>query len=62
VLEEHVNATLTSAIEDQPAWFAGHQEPVLTLAAAAAFAAGAAIVTGAYAAGAAMGSTQPTHQ
>lgn len=57
MLEAHVNATLTLPAEEQPAWSAGEQGPVLTLAAAAAFAAGAAIVTGAYAAGAAAGGT-----
>lgn len=63
MLEEYADATLTLPIQEQQAWFAGDQEPVLTLAAAAAFAAGAAIVTGAYAAGAAMGgSTHPQPQ
>jgi hypothetical protein len=56
VLEEYANATLTLPVEEQPAWFVGEQEPVMTVvAAAAAFVAGAAIVTGAYAAGAAAG-------
>lgn len=52
MLEEHVNATLTLPIEDQPAEFMGDQEPVLTLA---AFAGGVALVTAAYAAGKAAG-------
>lgn len=55
MLEEHVNATLTLPIEDQPAQFLGDKEPTMTLVAAAAFTAGAAIVTGAYAAGKAAG-------
>ncbi len=57
MLEEYANATLTLPIEDQPARYMGDQAPVLTVVAVAAFAAGAAIVTGAYAAGAAMGGT-----
>ena len=57
MLEEYVNATLALPIEDQPAGYLGDQAPVLTVVAVAAFAAGAAIVTGAYAAGAAMGGT-----
>jgi hypothetical protein len=56
MLEEHVNATLTLPIEDQPAQFLADQEPVMTVfAAAAAFAGGAALVTGAYAVGKAVG-------
>lgn len=56
VLEEHVNATLNLPIEDQEAEFRIDQGPVMTvLATAAAFTAGAAIVTGAYAAGKAVG-------
>lgn len=56
MLEEHVNATLNLPIEDQPAQFMGDQDPVMTaFAAAAAFAGGAALVTGAYAAGKAVG-------
>lgn len=56
MLEEHVNATLNLPIEDQEAEFRIDQGPVMTvLATAAAFTAGAAIVTGAYAAGKAVG-------
>lgn len=53
MLEEHVNATLNRPIEDQPAQYLGEQEPVMT--AVAAFTAGAAVVTGAYAVGKAVG-------
>lgn len=60
MLEEYANATLTLPVQEQPAWHAGGQEPVLTIVATAvAFTAGAAIVTGAYAAGAAFGGTEP---
>ncbi|MFR9676225.1 hypothetical protein [Streptomyces sp. TR06-5] len=53
MLEEHVNATLDRPIEEQPAEYLGEQQPVMT--AVAAFAAGAAVVAGAYAAGKAVG-------
>ena len=55
MLEEHINATLTLPIEEQPAQYMGDQEPVMTVVTAAAFLGGAALVTGAYAAGKAVG-------